>query len=218
MVLNIFQKLQCFGSWWKHTALPRTRPPRSPGVVGHSRQNRKIIHSLIVEKLCILYFRHQRSCLEISKLLDSACCWKAHTYPCISLSYYLVMGENDPSLEIYSAVKSTSLSRFIPLAEKTRIPLSTQFGVNWFSFHQKFFLNSEETWKPDLWRLSKWGPKSSLGKTLCVGMCSNVQKCPHKWNDTMKWNGGCRMSGLGYVHKAAQLQLSVLDLKPAFQP
>lgn len=34
----------------------------------------------------------------------------------------------------------------------------------------------------------------------------------------MKWNGGCKMSGLGYAYKAAQLQLSVLDLNPAFQP
>jgi len=65
------------------------------------------------------------------------------------------MGENDPSLETYSAVKSTPLSGFIPLAEKTRNSLSTQFGVNWFSFHQKFFLNFEETWEPDLWGLSK---------------------------------------------------------------
>lgn len=87
---------------------------------------------------CILYFRHQRSCSEISKLLDSAHCWKAHTYPCISLSYYLGMEENDPSLKIHSAVRPAPLSSFILLAEKTRIPQSTQFGVNWFSFHQIF--------------------------------------------------------------------------------
>lgn len=94
----------------------------SPGVAGHSRQNRRSISSLIVQKLCILYFRHQRSCLEISKLLDSACCWKAHTYPCISLQYYLVMGENDPSLEIYSAVKSTPLSGFHTVSWEDKDP------------------------------------------------------------------------------------------------
>lgn len=104
-------------------------------------ETEKNICSLIVQKYYILYFRHQRSCSEISKLSDSACCWKAHTYPCISLSYYLDMGENDLSLEIYSAVRRTPLSGSIPLAEKTRIPLSTQFGVNWFSFHQIFFFS-----------------------------------------------------------------------------
>lgn len=169
-----FLKAAAFQFLMKTHSTTENKAPSSPGVVGHSRQNRKSICSLIIQKLCILYFRHQRSCLEISKLLDSACCWKAHTYPCISLSYYLVMGENDPSLGIYSAVKSTPLSGFIPLAEKTRIPLSTQFGVNWFSFHQKFFLNSEETRKPDLWGLSKLGPKNlSWQNTLC----RDVFKC-----------------------------------------
>lgn len=141
---------------------PSTTENKAPGsldVVGHSNQNRKGISTLITQKLYIFYFRPQRSCLKISKLLGSACCWKAHTYPCISLSYYLVMGENDLSLEIYSAVKSTPLSGFIPLTEKTRIPLSTQFGVNWFIFHQNFFLNLELTWNSDLWRLSKQSPR-----------------------------------------------------------
>lgn len=141
---------------------PSTTENKAPGsldVVGHSNQNRKGISTLITQKLYIFYFRPQSSCLEISKLLGSACCWKAHTYPCISLSYYLVMGENDLSLEICSAVKSTPLSGFIPLTEKTRIPLSTQFGVNWFIFHQNFFLNLESTWNSDLWRLSKLSPR-----------------------------------------------------------
>lgn len=146
----------------------------SPGVVGHSRWNRKHLCSLFVQKLCILYFRHQGSCSEIRKLSDSACCWKAHTYPCISLWYYLGMGENDPSLEIYSAVRSTPLSGFIPLAEKTRIPLSTQFGVNWFSFHQTFFVSSEETQKPDLWGFSKLGPKNLTWQNT---LCRDVLKC-----------------------------------------
>lgn len=155
---------------------------------------------------CILYFRHQRSCSEISKLLDSAHCWKAHTYPCISLSYYLGMEENDPSLKIHSAVRPAPLSSFILLAEKTRIPQSTQFGVNWFSFHQIFFFWTQKKPKSQIFGgFPNEVQKISLGKTLCVGMYSNVQKCPHKWNDTMKWNGGCKMSGLGCAHTAAQL-------------
>lgn len=160
----------------------------SLGVVSHSRQNRKGACSLINQKHSILYFRHQGSCSEISKLSDSACCWKAHTYPCISLSYYLVMGENDPSLEIYSADKSTPLSGFVLLAEKTRIPLSTQFGVNWFSFHQIIFFS--ELWRNPKARSLGGFPnevqESSAGKPLCVGMYSNTQKCPQKWNDIMK--------------------------------
>ena len=141
---------------------PNTAESKAPGsldVVGHWNQNRKGNSTLITQKFCIFNFRPQRNCLKISKLLGSACCWKAHTYPCISLSYYLVMGENDLSLEIYSAVKSTPLSGLIPLAEKTRIPLSTQFGVNWFSFHQNFSLNLGSTWNSDLWGLSKLSPK-----------------------------------------------------------
>lgn len=169
-----FLRAAVFRSLMKTHSANENEAVSSPGVVGHSRRNRKSICSLIVQKLCILYFRHQRSCSEISKLSDSACCWKAHTYPCISLSYYLGMGEKDPSLEIYSAVRSTPLSGFIPLAEKTRIPLSTQFGVNWFSFHQIFFLNSEETWKPDLLGLSKWGTKNVTWQNT---LCRDIFKC-----------------------------------------
>lgn len=193
----------------------------SLGVVGHSRQNRKGACSLINQKLSILYFRHQGSCSEISKLSDSACCWKAHTYPCISLSYYLVMGENDPSLEIYSADKSTLLSGFMLLAEKTRIPLSTQFGVNWFSFHQIFFFWTPKKSKRQIFGgLSKWGSrKLSWQTTLCRDVFKYPEMSPEvKWHHEGNWNSGYKMSGLDYVHKAARLQQSVLDLKPAFQP
>lgn len=198
----------------------KSKVPGSLDVVGHSNQNRKGISTLVTQKLYIFYFRPQRSCLKISKLLGSACCWKAHTYPCISLSYYLVMGENDLSLEIYSAVKSTPLSGFIPLTEKTRIPLSTQFGVNWFIFHHNFFseLGIDLKLRPvEAFQIES--KKVHLAKkNMCMEIYSNMQKCPHKWNDIMKGSEklGVKRVGLGFAHKAASLQLSVLDLKPAF--